>query len=120
MARIGKHRKLGQQSRESRACQVERVARAGFKGANTPLAEQDVQVPFGRDVLRSKEPLIDFRARPAFEEYGLGLPADLLEEFEVLHIPCADLQAVGIFAHERNVPHVEDLGYRRHSALPCY
>ena len=54
---------------------------------------------------------------PRFSSTGLRGLADLLQQVEVLHVPGADLEHVGVLLDELDLPRVHDLGDDRHVVL---
>src|SRR5690606_16759495 len=81
---------------EGEDAEVEGVARHRLEGADAALAEDDLPVAGGEDVLGGHEPLLDGGGEAALEHDGLADGAELLEEGEVLHVARAYLQNVGI------------------------
>jgi hypothetical protein len=97
--------------------QVERVARGGLEGADAPLAEHDVGVARGEDVLGGHEPLLDGGREPALQEDGRAALPDGLEEDEVGHVPRADLEHVHVALEDLHVGRVGDLADDRQARL---
>ena len=90
--------------------EVERVARVGLEGADAALAEQDVGVAVGQDVLGGEEPFLDLHAHAALEQDGLAAAGRLGDEGEILRVARADLQDVGVGGDEFDVALGEDFG----------
>src|SRR3989304_1738175 len=79
-------------------------------GADAALAEDDVAVAVGEDVLGGEEPLLDGGPHAALEEHRLVRLADLVQEGEVLHVAAAYLEDIGEAGDEVHVAGVHDLG----------
>ena len=88
---------------------IERIAGVGLKGAHAALAENDVLVAAGHDVLRAHQPFLVGRGHTALDHHGLFLTAHSLQKVEVLHIARADLNDVHIL-EERKLAEVHQLG----------
>ena len=73
---------------------VKRVARIGLIRADAALTENDVRIALIHDVLGGVQPLVDGRRQPALQHDGLSRASDRLQEAEVLHIACTDLQQI--------------------------
>ena len=82
--------------------EIQRIAGVLFKGADAALAEDDLLVAAGHDVLGAHDPLLDGVAQTAFEQHGLVHFAHGFEQLEVLHIACADLHHVHILLKLRD------------------
>src|SRR5712664_38238 len=80
--------------------EVERVARKIRERSNAPLAEHDVVIALGEDVLRGHQELVERGGHAALEEYGFLGAAGAFEQREVLHVARADLDDVGVFFDE--------------------
>ena len=97
--------------------QIESVPRIGLKGPDAPLAEYNVGVAFTEDILRAIEPLLNGGVHAPLQQDGPLRPSYFLEEREVLHVPCADLQDVGILAHPEYVARVDYFRHDRQTRL---
>ena len=89
---------------------IQRIAGVFFKGADAALAEDDLFVAAGHDVLGAHDPLLDGVAQAALEQHGLVHFAHGLEQLEVLHIACADLHHVHILLKLRDAVLAHQLG----------
>ena len=87
---------MGQLAQHGDGRQVQGVAGVGLKGADTPLAEDDVLVAAGHDVFGAHQPLLVGGGHAAFDHDGLVLMAHGLQKVEVLHVPGADLDDVHV------------------------
>ena len=97
--------------------EVERVAQRRLERADAALAEDDVRIAGGHDVLGTHQKLLQGRRHAALEEDGLlRVGADLLEEVEVLHVPRADLDDVDV-VEEIDVLEVHQLRHDRKPRL---
>ena len=76
--------------------QVEGVADHRLEGADAALAEDDLEVLLGHDVLGGVQPLVDRAGHAALEHDRLLGAAGLLQQREVLHVAGADLEDVGV------------------------
>src|SRR5579884_3805128 len=79
---------------------VERVAGSRLKSPNAALAEDDIRVAVGGDVLRGQQQLLDGRAEPTFQH---DRPARFTQGFQksvILHISRADLEHVSVLGHQ--------------------
>ena len=102
----GKVRQLAQHGDRRK---IERIAGVGLKGAHAALAENDILVAAGHDVLRAHQPFLVGRGHTALDHHGLFLTAHSLQKVEVLHIARADLNDVHIL-EERKLAEVHQLG----------
>lgn len=75
--------------------QIESVAGVGLERADAALAEEDIWVAVGEDILGGQQPLLDFLAHPALEEHRFARSGALDEELEILRVAGADLEDVG-------------------------
>lgn len=91
------------------AGEVEGVPHTGLEGADAALAEDDVLVALGHDVLGAHDELLQRVGKAALEQDGLLLTAHGLEQLEVLHIAGTDLNEVHILK-EGQMLGVHDLG----------
>src|SRR3990170_2833386 len=89
---------------------IEGESRGRLVRADAALAEDDVAVAVGEDVLGGEQPLLDRRPHAALEEHGLVRLADLVQEGEVLHVAAAYLEDVGVAGDEVDVAGVHHLG----------
>src|SRR6266478_8373311 len=87
---------------------IERVARVGFEGADAALAEDDVVVAAGQDVLGAEEKLFHGGGHAALEEHGLADLAERAEEVVVLHVARADLEDIDVAEHHLHLRRVHN------------
>ena len=73
---------------------IQGVAGEGLKGADAPLAENDVFVACGHDIFGGHDPLLIGVGEAALEEDGLGHLAHLFQKLKILHVPGAYLDHV--------------------------
>src|ERR1700731_1807030 len=90
---------------------VEGVARVRFEGANAALAEDDVIVAAGEDVLGAEEQLFHGGGHAALEEYGLADFTEGAKEIIVLHVARADLEDVDVAEHHLHLRRIHDFAY---------
>lgn len=93
---------------------VEGVADAIFEGFDASFAEDDVAVSLAEDVFGGEEPILDGGSESAFEDDGCLGFSDFAEEVEILHVSSADLEGVGVFFDEFDLPGVHDFGADGH------
>lgn len=112
MARVDDDRQVRQFLEHGHRREVERIARVVVKRADAALAEDDLLVAAGHDVLGAHEQLLERAGQAALEQDGLAQLAKLTQEVEVLHIARADLNDVHILK-QRQMLHAHDLGHDR-------
>ena len=95
---------------------VQRVAGVFFKRADAALAEDDLLVAAGHDVLGAHEQLLEGAGKAALEQDGLAQLAKLTQEVEVLHVARADLNDVHIL-EQGQVLHAHDLRHDGQAGL---
>jgi hypothetical protein len=78
---------------------VQRVARVGLERADTALAEDDVVIASGEDVLGAEQQLFHSGGHAALEEHGLADFAEGAEEIIILHVARADLEDIDVAEH---------------------
>src|SRR3990172_3618561 len=110
VTRIDDDRQVRQLLQRRDRRKVQRIPGVLFEGPDAPLAEDNIVVSLGHDVLGRHQKLLDRRAHPPLEEDRLAVDAHLLEETEVLHVPGTDLDHVGILHHKLCIPRVHQLG----------
>ena len=89
--------------------QIQGIAGVIVKGADAPLAEDDLFIAVGHDVLGTHQQFLQGVGKATLEEDGLAELAQLPQKVEILHIPCAYLQYIHILK-EGQVHHAHDLG----------
>ncbi len=99
---------------------VEGVAGGGLEGADAALAEHDVEVAALGDVLGGHQPFLDGGAHAPLEQHRLGRGAHRLQQREVLHVPGADLQHVGVGGDQVHAGRVDHLGHDREPGLGAH
>ena len=101
---------------EHRHCgDIQRVAGVFFVGADAAFAQNDIFVAAGHDIFGRHKEFFHRVGKAALEQDGLaGLP-QFLEQLEVLHIACADLEAVAFFHEQLNMRGIGDFGDDRQS-----
>ena len=107
MARVDYHGQVRKLVQHAYRAEVERVARRSLEGAYAALAEDYVLVAVRHDILRAHEQLFYRVREAALDEYRLARLAELLQQFEVLHIARADLNHVHVL-EERQMVRVHD------------
>ena len=89
---------------------VQRVAGILFKRADAALAEDDLLVAAGHDVLSAHDPLLDGVAQAALEQDRLVHLAHRLEQLEILHVAGTDLHDIDILFKFRDAVFAHQLG----------
>ena len=89
--------------------QIKGVAHAGLKGADAALAEDDILVALGHDVLGAHHELFQRIGQAALEQHRLVLAAHGLEQLKVLHVAGTHLDQVHVL-EQGQVLGVHDLG----------
>ena len=89
--------------------QIQGIAGVIVKGADAPLAEDDLFIAVGHDVLGTHQQFLQGVGKATLEEDGLAELAQLPQKVEILHIPCAYLQYIHVIK-EGQVHHTHDLG----------
>ena len=97
--------------------EVQRVAGEVREGPHPALAQDDLVVPLGQDVLGRHQELLEGRGEAALEEHRLPRLAAPLEQREVLHVPGAHLDGVGVALHDVDALDVERLRHHRQARL---
>ena len=95
--------------------EVEGVAGVLLKGADAPLAENNLLVAAGHDILCGHDPLLDGVAQAALEQNRLVHLTHGLEQLEILHVAGTDLHHVHIFLKLRDPVLAHQLGHDGHS-----
>ena len=119
VAWVNDDREMRQPAQDWNGIEVEGVARGGLKGSNAALAEDELRVSSGQDVLRGEEPLLNRPREASLQHHGHARSPDRIEEREVLHVASANLKHVGELGHHinlRRLHHLRDDGETR--ALP--
>ena len=90
--------------------------RVESSNVRTPRSQRITsRLPCGQDVLGRHQQVLDRRAHAPLQQDRRAGPADLLEQVEVLHVPGADLEDVGVPLDELDLARVHDLGDDRHA-----
>ena len=102
-----------QSPHERHGGQVQSVSGGGLEGADPALAENDVGVAVGQDVLGAQQPFLDRIAQAALEENGSVRRSDRLQQGEVLGVASAHLQHVSDLGDVLDITGRQDLGDNR-------
>ena len=81
--------------------------------ADAALAQRDVRIAGVEDVFRRQQQLLQRGRRAAFQQHRGPLRPHGFQEAEVLHVPRADLQHVGIAGNQGHVAGGNHLGHKR-------
>ena len=76
--------------------EIQRVTRVLREGADAALAEDDLIVALGHDVLGSQQPFVERRRKAALQKYGQTRLTRAIQQREVLHVARADLNNVAV------------------------
>ena len=91
MARVNYNRQMRQFFQNRDCGEIKCVLCSGFKCSDTTFPKYDIFVSASHDVFRAHQKLVNRIGKAAFEQYGLLYFSEFLEQFKILHIPCADL-----------------------------
>ncbi len=114
---VGQNRKMRELLDDRNGRNVQRVARVVFKCTNATLAEHHVVVPARHDVLGREKPFFNRCRRPALQENRLADLRQFLQQIEVLHVACPDLQDIDLFAEKRNLRVVHNFRNHKQAVL---
>ena len=92
MGRVNDDRQMAHALEYRNSGNIECVAGVLLVGADAALAEDDVLVALSHDVLGAHQEFLHGVCEAALEQDGLAGLAELLQQLEVLHIACADLE----------------------------
>ena len=113
MGRVNDDRQMAHALEYRNSGNIQRVAGVLFVGADAALAEDNVLVAARHDILGAHQKLLHGVREAALEQDGLAGLAELLQQLEVLHIACADLEAVALVHEDVDVRRIGDLGNDR-------
>ena len=99
MTGIDEYRQVAQTLDRQHRAQVKGIAGIGLKGADAPLAQDDIFVALGQDVFGGHEEFLDRGAHAALQQHGLAGLSHRFEQIEILHVAGADLDHIH-FRHE--------------------
>src|SRR5580700_1625006 len=71
--------------------QVECIARVIAESAHAALAEDHVVISLGENIFGGHQKFVERSGHPALQQHGLLGAAGALEQREILHVACADL-----------------------------
>jgi len=98
--------------------QIEGVAGGGFKCADPALAQNNLVVALGHNVLGRRQKLLYGCAQPALEQHRKSQSSDFLEQIEILHVAGTDLEHIDMTAGHLKLLDTHHLGHRRQPHLP--
>ena len=96
MAGVNHNRQMAQLVQGADGGDIQRIAGVGFKGADTPLAENDLLVAFAHDILGAHEQFLQGVGKTTLEKNGLLDLAQLLQKVKILHISGTHLNDIHI------------------------
>src|SRR5271165_1279844 len=113
--RIDDHRQVRFTLEHRDGIQIERIARHGLKCPYSALAEQHVKISFAQNIFSAHQEIFDRCRHSPFEhDWEMG-SSHLAKKREVLHVPCANLQTIGVLADQFQVFGIHHLSDDRHA-----
>ena len=109
VAGVHHHRQVAQLMQHRHRRQVQRVPGIRLKGSHPALAQDHLLVSAGHDVLGAHQQFLDIVGQAALEQDRFVNPAQFLQQFKVLHVPCAHLDNVHILK-QRKMCNIHDFG----------
>ena len=113
MGRVNDDRQMAHALEHRNSGNIECVAGVLLVGADAALAEDNVLVAARHDVLGAHQEFLHGVCEAALEQDGLAGLTELLQQLEVLHIACADLETVALVHEDVDVRRIGDLSYDR-------
>ena len=110
VAGVHHHRQMGHLVQHDHTGKIQRVAHTGLEGADAALAQDDVLVTLGHNVLGAHHELFQRVGKAALEQHRLFLASNGFEQLKVLHIAGTHLDQVHVFK-QGQVLGVHDLGH---------
>ena len=117
VAGIHDHGQVGQLMEKGHGGEIQGAAHAAGKGADAPLAEDDVFIAAGEDVFGAEEQLLHRGGRASFQKNGLMAAPQGAQKVVVLHIAGAHLQNIDVLK-QGEVGGAHDLGHHRQTRFP--
>src|SRR5437868_11647128 len=87
---------------------IQGVARVGLEGANAALAEDDLIISAGHNVLGGKQQLFESGRDAALEQDRLAHLAQLTQQIEILHVARAYLENIYVRQHQLDLRDLHD------------
>ena len=100
--------------------EIERVPGVVDERPHAALAEDHLVVALREQVLGRQQQLLDRGRHAALQKHRLAQASEPLQEREVLHVPRADLQTVGVLGDDVDRLGVEHFGHDRQSRLRAH
>ena len=97
--------------------QIKHIPCRRVEGSHATLAQNHLAVALGEDVFGRQEQVADRGREPPLEEHRHVQLADALEQRIVLHVPRANLNAVGVLGDEMCAFFIHRLGHDREPRL---
>src|SRR5438128_5575353 len=91
VGRIYDYRQMGNSTNRWYRSEIERVSGMLGERANTSLAQDDVVIPFGHDVLGREQPFLECCSHSSLQQHRQLRTASPLEKGKVLHAASANL-----------------------------
>ena len=115
MGRVNDDRQMAHALEHRNGGNIECVAGVLLVGADAALAEDNVLVAARHDVLGAHQKFLHGVCEAALEQDGLAGLTEFFQQLEVLHIACADLEAVALVHEDVDMRRIGDLGNDRQS-----
>src|SRR5215471_13728711 len=106
MCWVDHDRQLRFRLQEWDGAQIEGIPGHRFKSADAPFAEEDVWVSLAQNIFGAQEQIVDRGAKAALEHHWEMAAAHFFEECKILHVPRANLKAIGVLLHQGKVTRV--------------
>jgi hypothetical protein len=100
MAGIDDDRQVTQALHGWNNAEIQRIPRMVGEGPHASLAKNHVVIPFAHHVLGSHQELFERGRHSTLDHYWLAGAPSALQQREILHVACTDLDHVGILLHE--------------------
>jgi hypothetical protein len=110
VARVGDDRQVRQRLYDRDRGQVQEIAGVAVEAAHAALAQDDVVVPLGQDVLGGEQQLVDGGGDAPLEQHGAPAPPRGTQQRVVLHVARAYLHDVRVVRHDLDGLGIHRLG----------
>ena len=97
VAGVNNDRQMTQLLQNRNCRKVKGISCIGFKSTDATLAEDDVLIAAGHDILGAHQPLLIGGGHAALDHDGLVLMTNGLQQIEVLHVAGTNLNHIYIF-----------------------
>jgi hypothetical protein len=100
MARVGQDGQVTELLHHGNGRDVERIARVALERANPALAQHDIHVAAGQDVLGGQQPLFNRGRDAALQENRRARATEFSQQGKVLHVARANLQDMRVLLNQ--------------------